>query len=216
MTPQELNARRRLAEIGIFAVLLGGALVALPGLGDLRERLAGATRRWWRLPPRSRSDRASRLSPHSRASSRGGFPGASPTRWRWPSRRPTSCSPTGGAGGLALGAWALRRTGMPADRIGRRTVAFFLITSSINFAAVDPRRAGARNRRPVGRPRRRDRARRAPCWRRCSSPAAAAPAPGRQADAAPGDGSACDRHGPWLPGPTGSATPSGCSAPAGR
>ena len=44
--------------------------------------------------------------------------------------------PTGGAGGLALGAWALRRIGMPAERIGRRTVAFFLITSSVNFAAV--------------------------------------------------------------------------------
>ena len=44
--------------------------------------------------------------------------------------------PTGGAGGLALGAWALRRVGMPAERIGRRTVAFFLVTSSVNFAAV--------------------------------------------------------------------------------
>lgn len=44
--------------------------------------------------------------------------------------------PTGGAGGLALGAWALERIGMPAERIGRRTVAFFLLTSSINFAAV--------------------------------------------------------------------------------
>ena len=44
--------------------------------------------------------------------------------------------PTGGAGGLALGAWALSRIGMPAERIGRRTVAFFLITSSVNFAAV--------------------------------------------------------------------------------
>ncbi len=44
--------------------------------------------------------------------------------------------PTGGAGGLALGAWALKRIGMPADRIGPRTVAFFLITSSVNFAAV--------------------------------------------------------------------------------
>ena len=44
--------------------------------------------------------------------------------------------PTGGAGGLALGAWALRRIGMPAERIGRRTVAFFLVTSSVNFLAV--------------------------------------------------------------------------------
>jgi uncharacterized membrane protein YbhN (UPF0104 family) len=44
--------------------------------------------------------------------------------------------PTGGAGGLALGAWALRRIGMPAERIGRRTVAFFLLTSTVNFLAV--------------------------------------------------------------------------------
>jgi hypothetical protein len=32
--------------------------------------------------------------------------------------------PSGGAGGLALGAWALRRGGMPAARIARPTVAF--------------------------------------------------------------------------------------------
>jgi uncharacterized membrane protein YbhN (UPF0104 family) len=38
----------------------------------------------------------------------------------------------GGAGGLALGAWILRRGGVPAAEIGRRTVAFFLITSLAN------------------------------------------------------------------------------------
>ena len=53
--------------------------------------------------------------------------------------------PTGGAGGLALGAWALRRIGMPAERIGRRTVAFFLITSSVNFAAVSSPGSGSRS-----------------------------------------------------------------------
>jgi uncharacterized membrane protein YbhN (UPF0104 family) len=41
--------------------------------------------------------------------------------------------PSGGAGGLALAAWALRRTGMPADRLARRTVAFYVLTSSVNF-----------------------------------------------------------------------------------
>ena len=40
----------------------------------------------------------------------------------------------GGAGGLALGAWILRRGGLPADYIARRTVAFFLITSFANVA----------------------------------------------------------------------------------
>jgi uncharacterized membrane protein YbhN (UPF0104 family) len=38
----------------------------------------------------------------------------------------------GGAGGLALGAWILRRGGLPAAQIGRRTVAFFLLTSLAN------------------------------------------------------------------------------------
>lgn len=47
-----------------------------------------------------------------------------------------SIVPASGAGGLALGAWVLRRDGMPADRIARRSVAFFLVKSSVNFVAV--------------------------------------------------------------------------------
>ena len=38
----------------------------------------------------------------------------------------------GGAGGLALGAWILRRGGLPGSFIARRTVAFFLLTSLAN------------------------------------------------------------------------------------
>jgi uncharacterized membrane protein YbhN (UPF0104 family) len=41
-----------------------------------------------------------------------------------------------GAGGLALGAWALRRGGMSTEYIGRRTVAFFFLTSLANVAGV--------------------------------------------------------------------------------
>jgi hypothetical protein len=44
--------------------------------------------------------------------------------------------PTGGAGGLALGAWALRRGGMKGSDIARRTVAFFLLTSVPNVVGV--------------------------------------------------------------------------------
>ena len=44
--------------------------------------------------------------------------------------------PASGASGLALGAWVLHRNGMPGDRIARRSVAFFLIKSSVNFVAV--------------------------------------------------------------------------------
>jgi uncharacterized protein (TIRG00374 family) len=44
--------------------------------------------------------------------------------------------PTGGAGGLALGAWALKRGGMQGTEIARRTVAFFLLTSVPNVLGV--------------------------------------------------------------------------------
>jgi uncharacterized membrane protein YbhN (UPF0104 family) len=44
--------------------------------------------------------------------------------------------PTGGVGGLALGAWALRRRGMDTDQIARRSVAFFLLTSVPNVLGV--------------------------------------------------------------------------------
>jgi uncharacterized membrane protein YbhN (UPF0104 family) len=44
--------------------------------------------------------------------------------------------PTGGAGGLALGAWALHRSGMSDERIARRSVAFFLLTSVPNVVGV--------------------------------------------------------------------------------
>ena len=44
--------------------------------------------------------------------------------------------PTGGAGGLALGAWALQRGGVPGTVIARRSVAFFLLTSLPNVAAL--------------------------------------------------------------------------------
>lgn len=47
-----------------------------------------------------------------------------------------SLVPASGASGLALGAWVLHRDGMPGDRIARRSVAFFLIKSSVNFVAV--------------------------------------------------------------------------------
>src|SRR6185295_10504200 len=47
-----------------------------------------------------------------------------------------SIVPASGASGLALGAWILAQGGMPADKIARRSVAFFLIKSSVNFVAV--------------------------------------------------------------------------------
>ncbi len=132
----QAQGRRRLIEIGVFAALIVGAVFALPGLGDLRERLAGADPRLIAL--------AAAVEVGSCLAFVAAFRGVFSRRLGWRFSYEVAMAeqaanvllPTGGAGGLALGAWALRRIGMPAERIGRRTVAFFLITSSINFIAV--------------------------------------------------------------------------------
>jgi len=54
----------------------------------------------------------------------------------WAELAAGSLVPASGAGGLALGAWILHRGGMSTERIARRSVAFFLIKSSVNFVAV--------------------------------------------------------------------------------
>jgi uncharacterized membrane protein YbhN (UPF0104 family) len=134
--PTGLDGRRRLIEIAVFASLLVGAVAALPGLGELRDRLAGADP--------ALIVAAALLELGSCLAVVVAFRGVFSNRLSWRFSYQVGMSeqaanvllPTGGAGGLALGAWALHRVGLPAERIGRRTVAFFLITSSVNFLAV--------------------------------------------------------------------------------
>ena len=70
----------------------------------------------------------------------------------------------GGAGGLALGAWILRRGGLPTAFIARRTVAFFLLTSLANVGFLALGGLGARDRPPrrLAEPAARARSRRSP------------------------------------------------------
>lgn len=136
ISPRALPTPRRLLELGVLVGLVGAAVLALPGLDQLRARLAGADPAL--IAVAAALELGSCLA--FVAAFRGVFsPGLS---WRFSyqvamaEQAANVLLPTGGAGGLALGAWALRRVGMAADRIGPRTVAFFLITSAINFLAV--------------------------------------------------------------------------------
>ena len=136
MEPARRHGGRRIVEIGILVALVAGAVVALPGLDEFRSRLAGADPRLIVL--------AAVLEVGSCLAFVAAFRGvfSRGLSWRFSyevgmaEQAANVLLPTGGAGGLALGAWALKQTGMPAERIGRRTVAFFLVTSSVNFAAV--------------------------------------------------------------------------------
>jgi uncharacterized protein (TIRG00374 family) len=137
--PAEFSTRRlvrRLAEV--LALLIVLALVALftPGLGEVRDRFADAAPGWIVL--------GIGLELLSCLSYVLLFRGVFCPRmsWRtsseigWAELGVGSIVPASGAGGLALGAWILHRRGMPAERIARRSVAFFIIKSSVNFVAV--------------------------------------------------------------------------------
>jgi uncharacterized membrane protein YbhN (UPF0104 family) len=127
--------RRGLQALAALAAL--GALVLLaPGLADVRHRLESAAPGWIVV--------AVMLEALSFASYVVLFGPIFCTGLGW--RRSWQIAgselgvgalvPASGIAGLSLGAWVLYRGGMSADRIARRSVAFFLIKSSVNFFAV--------------------------------------------------------------------------------
>ncbi|HEX5225619.1 MAG TPA: lysylphosphatidylglycerol synthase transmembrane domain-containing protein [Solirubrobacteraceae bacterium] len=135
----ELDQRRlrRRLVILLFAVVVIVAIVTLvPGLASLRTRFSHARWEWLVL--------GVALKLLSGLSYVAVFRAVFCPRMTWRLSTEIGLSelganavvPTGGAGGLALGAWALRRTGMPGDRIARRSVAFFLLTSLPNVIGV--------------------------------------------------------------------------------
>src|SRR6185312_2604078 len=104
----------------------------LPGLASVRDRLAGAQPGWLVL--------AAVLEVASCVGYVLAFRAVFCKRMSWRTSSEIGLSElaansvlsVGGAGGLALGAWILRRGGLPTAMIARRTVAFFLLTSLAN------------------------------------------------------------------------------------
>jgi uncharacterized membrane protein YbhN (UPF0104 family) len=128
--------RRRAAAVAGVLAVAGLVAAFAPGLGELRGRLAEARPGWLALAvvlellsclsyvlmfrpifcPRMSRRTSYELSMSELAVG--------------------SLVPASGAAGLAFGAWALRKGGMPAEDIARRTVAFFVLKSAANFVAV--------------------------------------------------------------------------------
>jgi len=137
--PAELSRRRLRSRLLIavgLAVVIVAVVVLLPGLGGLRSRLSHAKPAWLLL--------GVGLKLLSGLGYVAAFRMIFCRRMSWRVSYQIGMSelgadalfPTGGAGGLALGAWALRRGGMAAREIARRTVAFFLLTSVPNVVGV--------------------------------------------------------------------------------
>jgi uncharacterized membrane protein YbhN (UPF0104 family) len=133
--PEEFSAtrlRRSLAVLAVIVLAVVAVVVLLPGLGSLRSRFMGAEPGWLVL--------GALLQLGSCAGYVLAFRGVFCRRMSWRTSTEIGLSElaansvlsVGGTGGLALGAWILRRGGLPADFIAHRTVAFFLLTSLAN------------------------------------------------------------------------------------
>ncbi|MDE3132216.1 MAG: flippase-like domain-containing protein [Acidobacteriota bacterium] len=137
--PDELSPRRlwrRLAQLAAVAVVIGVIVLTGPGLGELRTRLTHASVGWLFA--------AVGLEALSALAYVVIFRAVFCPRMRWGLSYQIGMSEQGansvlsvsGVGGLALGAWALHRGGMSTAQIGRKSVAFFLLTSLPNVSAV--------------------------------------------------------------------------------
>jgi uncharacterized membrane protein YbhN (UPF0104 family) len=133
---QTRNLRKRTLQALAALAVLTAIVVLAPGLGSVRDKLTGAEPAWLAL--------AVALEGLSFASYIVMFGPIFCTGLGWrrswqiggSEQAMGSLVPASGAAGLALGAWILHRGGMDGDRIARRSVAFFLIKSGVNFVAV--------------------------------------------------------------------------------
>jgi uncharacterized protein (TIRG00374 family) len=137
--PRELDAgglARRAGGLVLVGLVVALLIGTLPGLDQVRHRFANAEPGW--LVALFFLEVASCLSYVV------AFRGVFCTRLGWrfsyeigmAEQGTNVLLPVGGVGGLALGAWALRQGGMSADRIARRSVAFFVLTSAPNFVCA--------------------------------------------------------------------------------
>ena len=133
--PDEFSSsrlRRSLLTVAGIVLVVAALIVLVPGLSSLRDHLTGAEPEWLAL--------AAMLQLGSCACYVLVFRAVFCRHMSWVTSSEIALSElaansvfsVGGAGGLALGAWILRRGGLPAAYIAHRTVAFFLLTSLAN------------------------------------------------------------------------------------
>ena len=128
--------RRALIKLGAVVAIVVVVVTLVPGLGELRRRFADAQPAWIAIGCAFEVLSVLSYVPAFRA--------VFCTRMTWATSYKIAVAeegagalfPLGGAGSLALGVWALRRGGMPADEIARKTVAFFLLTSAPSAAML--------------------------------------------------------------------------------
>jgi glycosyltransferase 2 family protein len=137
--PDRLHPRHlavRVAQIAAVIALVAVAISALPGLGQVRDLLGNADPVWLVALALAEIGSCAGYLLVFRATFCPEMPWGLSYDIAMAELAANSLLPTGGAGGLALGVWALHGAGMGTAHIARRTVAFFLLTSAANFVGL--------------------------------------------------------------------------------
>jgi uncharacterized protein (TIRG00374 family) len=137
--PEELAARHlavRVAQLVAVGAVVAIAITAVPGLDEVRSRLEGADPVWIGALMLAEVGSCAGYVLAFRATFCSQMSWGLSTEIGLAELAANSLLPAGGAGGLALGVWALRQAGMPTGHIARRTVAFFVVTSAANFLTL--------------------------------------------------------------------------------
>jgi uncharacterized membrane protein YbhN (UPF0104 family) len=127
---------RRAAFFAVVIAIATGLIAALPGVGEIRDRLSAAEPGWIAAVAacaissmlgfvRALWSAFDRVMPWRRALVLG-----------FAEQGANVLLPAGGAGGPALGALVMTRLGVPAELATSRHAALFLITSAVSFAAL--------------------------------------------------------------------------------
>ena len=137
--PDELNPRHlvvRAAQIVSVIAIGVVAISALPGLDEVRTRLESAEPAWIAALVVAELGSCAGYLLVFRTTFCSQMSWSLSYDLAMAELAANSLLPAGGAGGLALGVWALRQAGMPTAQIARRTIAFFVVTSAANFFAL--------------------------------------------------------------------------------
>lgn len=127
---------RRIGLFVVVAVVVGVAFATLPGVGEVRDRLASAQPRW--IAVAGLCSLGSVLA--FVAALLGAFDRVVPFRrgltLGLAEQGANVLLPAGGAGGPAFGTFVMRRAGVPPEIAAERHVALFLITSAVGVVSL--------------------------------------------------------------------------------
>ena len=138
-TPIESSQRRRLrsglVSAAVLSVLLGGLVLAIPGMGVVGHRVGHA--RWMWVALAGGLELASCLGyVLAFQAIFNDIPARFAALVAAAEQAFGAVVPVGGAGGIAAGGWLLSRAGMPVRAVAERSAVLFLLTSATNVVAL--------------------------------------------------------------------------------